>query len=365
MDRVSRQVWFWVVALAGSLILLALLHSILLPFVVGFLVAYVLDPWVERVERLGIGRTAAAGLVVGLAALVFGTLLVVLAPVLVRQAMQLVSALPDALEQGRVAVEAFAQRHLGDRFAEVKVAVDAGIGDLKSHGASLAGVAAGTLWDSGMALMSLLSLLLITPLVVFYMLVDWQAIVARVRLWLPRDHAATIEQLAYDINSAVAAFVRGQGAVCVCLGLFYALALTAVGLNYGAVTGLATGLLAFVPMAGWVAGSTVALLIAALQFAPNWTPVAIVAAIMAAGMTIDTVLLSPRFVGQKVGLHPLWLIFALYAFSALFGLVGMLVAVPVSAAIAVLARFGIGRYLQSEVYRGTVYRGTAQVERTR
>ena len=347
-----HQALFWLGALVVLLVGLAVFKDILLPFVTGILLAYFLNPLTDKLERMGLSRTLAAGLLVG----VFGTLLVVgivlLAPVLAAQVETLAKSLPGSIERARKAVEAMARERLGSHFAMVQVAIDRAVAELQTNGSSLFAAAASALWSRGAALINLLSLVLITPLVVFYLLVDWHPMLERARLWLPRDHVATVESLAGDINDAVAAFIRGQGAVCLCLGVFYAVGLTLVGLPYGSLVGLATGVMGFVPMVGWVMGTAIAMGIALVEFAPKFTPVLSVLAVMIAGMVLDTVLLSPRLVGKKVGLHPVWLIFALFAFSYLFGIVGTLVAVPVSAALAVLARFGIARYLDSEVYHG-------------
>jgi predicted PurR-regulated permease PerM len=197
-----------------------------------------------------------------------------------------------------------------------------------------------------------MSLLLITPLVVFYFLVDWHPMLAKVDGWLPRDHQATIRRLAAQINEAIAAFIRGQGLVCIILGLFYAAGLAWVGLRYGLLIGLATGLLAFVPFVGWILGLLIAGIMAVVEFWPQTWPLVKVGAIFACGMALDSALLSPKIVGSKIGLHPVWLIFALFVFSYLFGFVGMLVAVPVAAAIAVLVRFALEVYLSSTIYRG-------------
>ena len=210
-----------------------------------------------------------------------------------------------------------------------------------------------TLWKQGLAIMNFLSLLLVTPVVVFYMLVDWHPMLEKIDGWLPRDHAATIRRLSAEINEAVSAFIRGQGTICIVLGLFYAVALTFVGIRYGALIGLGTGILAFIPYVGWALGLLAALAMAVIQSAPDMLPVAKVAAIFAAGMALDTAVLSPKIVGEKIGLHPVWLMFALFVFSYLFGFVGVLVAVPVAAAIGVLVRFALEVYLASSVYRGT------------
>ncbi len=353
----GRQAAFWLLALLALLGALALFKDILLPFVSGILLAYFLNPLTDKLQRLGLSRTLAAGLLV----VIFGTLLVIgvvlLAPVLAAQIETLAKSLPGGIERARKAVEAIARERLGSHFVMVQTAIDRAVAELQANGSSLFAAAASALWSRGAALINVVSLVLITPLVVFYLLVDWHPMLERARLWLPRDHAATIETLAADINDAVAAFIRGQGAVCLCLGLFYAVGLALVGLPYGVLVGLATGVMGFVPMVGWVVGTAVAAGIALVEFAPKFTPVASVLAVMVAGMALDTAVLSPRLVGQKVGLHPVWLIFALFAFSYLFGIVGTLVAVPVSAALAVLARFGIARYLDSDVYHGHTHQG--------
>ncbi len=191
-----------------------------------------------------------------------------------------------------------------------------------------------------------------TPVVVFYLLVDWHPMVAKLDGWLPRDHAPTIRRLASEINDAVSAFIRGQGTICLILGLLYAVALSAAGIRYGVLIGLATGLLAFVPYVGWALGLLAAVVAALAQAWPNLAPLLMVLGIFAAGMALEAVVLSPKIVGEKIGLHPVWLMFALFVFSYLFGFVGMLVAVPVAAAVGVLVRFAIEVYLGSTVYLG-------------
>ena len=208
------------------------------------------------------------------------------------------------------------------------------------------------LLSRGAALINVLSLVLITPLVVFYLLVDWHPMLAKVDSWLPRDHAETIRDLAGQINRAIAAFIRGQGLVCLILAAFYAIGLSWAGVRYGLLIGLVTGVLSFVPFAGWALGVLVASLTALAQAWPELAPLYKVLGVMAAGMALDSALLSPKIVGPSIGLHPVWLIFSLFVFSYLFGFVGVLVAVPLAAAIAVLIRFALKVYLRSNVYRG-------------
>jgi predicted PurR-regulated permease PerM len=202
--------------------------------------------------------------------------------------------------------------------------------------------------------------MLVTPLVVFYLLIDWHPMLAKIDGWLPRGHAHSIRAIASDMNDAISAFIRGQGTVCIILGGFYAAALSFLGLNYGLLVGLATGLLAFIPFIGWALGLITALGVAVVQFWPDSTPPLLVAGVFLAGQLLDAGLLSPKIVGSKIGLHPVWLIFSLFVFSYLFGFVGAIVAVPVAAAIAVLVRFAVTVYLESPVYRGSAAGGREQ-----
>jgi predicted PurR-regulated permease PerM len=192
----------------------------------------------------------------------------------------------------------------------------------------------------------------VTPLVVFYLLVDWHPMLNKVDGWLPRDHAPAVRRLAGEINDAVAAFIRGQGTVCLILAVFYAAALSFAGLKYGLLVGVATGILSFVPFVGWALGLITATGLAVVQFWPDVMSIALVMGVFLAGQALDAGYLSPQIVGSKIGLHPVWLIFALFVFSYLFGFIGVLVAVPVAAAVGVLARFALEQYLASPFYKG-------------
>lgn len=350
--RVERQVVFWIAATALFLISLSLLSEVLLPFVAGIVIAYSLSPLADWLTSIGLNRTAASALLVALGAALLVSLGVLLLPLILEQAEQLAATLPAALER----LYALTETLLRERFGVLLPGYTAGLsqtGDaIAGNWTWLANQLALSVWSGGRALFNFVSLALVTPLVVFYLLCDWHPMLAKIDRWLPRDHAETIRALAGEVNDAIAAFVRGQGAVCIVLGAFYAIALTLIGLNYGLLVGLITGVLAFIPFVGWALGFIVSAALAVVQFWPDASPLAMVAGVFLAGQALDAAFLSPQIVGSKIGLHPVWLIFALLVFSYLFGFVGVLVAVPVAAAIAVLVRFAIGLYLDSEVYHG-------------
>ena len=351
--RAERQLWFWLAALAFLVLAVALLSDILLPFVVAIVGAYFLNPLADRLQSYGFNRTWAAILIVGLAAVLVALALIVLVPVLVEQVRQLVAALPAATEQFKVFLERHGREWLGAGFPSFQKAVDKAIAEQSQNWAATAGAIMASVWSRGLALVNFVSLLLIPPVVVFYLLVDGHAMLERVDAALPRDHAPTVRRLAGEINDAVAAFIRGQGTICLVLGIFYAIGLSWAGINYGLLVGLSTGVLTFVPVIGWLLGVIAAASLAIIQSWPDLGPLLKALGVLVGGMAIDAAFLSPRFVGPKVGLHPVWMIFALFVFSYLFGLVGTLVAVPLAAAVAVLVRFALQLYLASPVYKGS------------
>jgi predicted PurR-regulated permease PerM len=277
---------------------------------------------------------------------------VFLVPLLVSQAQQFAAALPEEIARLRGLLEDWARERLGAHYPEFQAGLDRGSKTLADNWESLAGVLASSLWSQGLALFNFLSILLVTPLVVFYVLIDWHPMLAKIDSWLPREYAPAIRQLAGDINDSVSAFIRGQGTVCLVLALYYALALSAAGLRYGLLVGLGTGLMSFVPFVGWALGLITATIIALVQFWPDVLPILIIVGIFAGAQVLDAGFLSPTIVGSKIGLHPVWLIFSLLAFSYLFGFVGVLVAVPIAAAIGVMVRYALKVYLASDVYRG-------------
>lgn len=327
-----------------------LLGRVLTPFLVGFAVAYLLDPPVQRLQRRGVNRGVAAFLVIFLFFLASGVVLVFLGPVLETQLVGLVQRLIEAARDLIERARPYIEQVLSETGAP-------GGGSLGSAG-DIAGKVANSaiavivgLWSGGLAVVNVISLMLLTPVVAFYLLRDWPAVVARIDAWLPRDQAVTVRNLLRQIDERLAGFMRGQALVCLILGVFYAAGLTLSGLNYGLIVGLLSGVLTVIPFVGAIVGAGAAIIIAAFQF-DDWVRVAIVAAVYAVGQFLESNVLSPKLVGERIGLHPVWLIFALLAGGELFGFVGVLLSVPAAATIGVLARFGVEHYLASPFFRG-------------
>lgn len=347
-----RQIMFWVAAAVLFVGFLYLFSSILLPFFAGMILAYFLDPVADRLEKLGLSRLAATvvillGFIVMLA---LGMMLVI--PILVTQASDFLGRMPDYLARLQALVTNFDPDWLGERVGVEPAALRDGMTSLLNQTSGFITGLLGSLLSSGRTLIDIAGLFVITPVVAFYMLLDWDRMIARVDSWIPRDHLGTVRKIATDIDLAVAGFVRGQGTVCLVLGIFYAVSLTIVGLNFGLLIGLFTGLIGFIPYVGSMIGLVLSVGVALVQFWPEWHWVVVVAVIFFSGQFVEGNILQPNLVGKSVGLHPVWLMFALFAFGALFGFVGLLVAVPAAAAVGVLVRFALSRYLASPFYRG-------------
>lgn len=351
--RADRQIAFWLVAAAAAIGLLWLLSDILLPFVVGAVIAFFLNPLADRLSRAGMSRAASSGLIIIVAAVGLLTALVLLGPLIVDQLRQLAETLPGDLKRLLALFESSAREWLGGRYDDIYASFERGLAGMAQSWTATMGWALQQVWDRGLALVNLLSLVLITPVVAFYLLADWPRVVSRIDDMLPRDHEPTIRALAAEINSAVAAFVRGQGTVCLILAAIYSVGLSLMGLRYGLLIGLTAGLMSFVPFVGWALGLILAGVVAIAQGWPDLLLLIKVVVLFAVAAALDAAFLSPRIVGPRVGLHPVWLIFSVLAFGALLGIVGVLIAVPVAAAIAVIVRFALRLYLDSDIYRGT------------
>jgi predicted PurR-regulated permease PerM len=348
----ERRIIYWAVGLAAFTAVLYALSAVLLPFVAGAAIAYLLDPVTDILEKWRLPRWVGAALITFGCALVVIAGILLLIPLLQTQLLEFAARVPqytDLVRGHALRLLEFLQARLSAAEMDqlrVQIGAFASQDAIAWLGRALAG-----LWGGGAALLNLLSLAVITPIVTFYLLRDWDLLVARIDGWLPRRSADTIRAQVRLIDRSLSGFVRGQLTVCLMLGVFYAIGLTIVGLEFGLVIGLATGLVSFVPYFGMLAGFVVGIGVAVAQFG-DWLPVALVAAVFMVGQFVEGNFVTPRVVGNRVGLHPVWLIFALLAGGTLFGFTGLLLAVPAAAVFGVLVRFAIERYLASAAYGG-------------
>ena len=350
----GKRAAYWLVILVIFVIMVWLLRSILLPFVVGAAVAYFLDPPTDKLEARGLSRTLSTSIIiiVFFILIIIGTFLFI--PILYSQISGIFDRLPHYVVSLRGSVLP----------SVVELAGTIGIDLSSSTGIALKEIATDTVglgfkllhqvWSGGLAVFNIIGLFIITPVVAFYLLRDFNRMTSTMDEWLPRQYAMTIRSLLMQIDTVMAGFIRGQGTVCLVLAIFYALSLTFVGLEFGLIIGLLSGLVSFIPFIGASLGLVLSMLTALTQFLPagEYIPIAMVAAVFIFGQIAESQYLTPRLLGDRIGLHPIWVMFSLMAGGALFGLLGVLIAVPAAAAIGVIIRFALTQYLHSRLYLG-------------
>lgn len=344
---VYKQVMIWGGAALALLLVLWTLGNAVMPFLLGAGIAYLLDPVADYLERRGMSRTLAV-VTISLAMVmivVLGFLVVV--PVLYSQSSALVETAPQMFDR----LKGFLAIQFPDLMAPESAASQA-MSQFGSTVSERGGELISTVLGSVMGIVSVIALLVIAPVVAFYLLLDWDHMVARVDELLPREHAPTIRRIASEIDHALSGFVRGQAVVIMILGTFYSVSLGIIGLPFGIAIGALAATLSFIPYVGVLVGGATAIGVALFSFWGQPLMIGAVVAVFAIGQIVEGNYLQPKIVGGHVGLHPVWLMLALSVFGTLFGFVGLLVAVPLAAALGVLVRFAASRYKVSALYTG-------------
>ena len=352
MTRQNKIGVFWLATVLALILCFFVFRPILLPFIAGAAIAYLLDPVVRRLEARGVRRGLAAILLLGFFTLLAVAVAIVVLPLLVDQTIGLIEGVPAFVSRLQ---EMFGSLLDSDwaRFLGLNPdSLRESLSGLTSQGVELTTTVLGSLWTGGRVIVDIVSLLIVTPFVAFYLLRDWEAIVAWIDGLLPRDEAGEFRRLAYEIDRKIAGFVRGQFVAGILLGIFYSVGLVIIGLNYGLLIGLGAGIFSFVPYLGFTVGFVVSIIVALVQFWPDWPYLLAVVIVFMLGQLFEGYVLQPFLIGRSVGLHPVWLIFSLFAFGYLFGFLGLLVAVPAGAAIGVVAQYAVERYRKSAIYTG-------------
>jgi predicted PurR-regulated permease PerM len=364
----ERQLLWWGAAFAVLVAASYALSSILTPFVAGTVLGYLLNPVADRLQAWGMSRLGATLILLAVFIFIMVSAALLVTPVLSRQLQGLVASLPGyvATLQGLLTewsekltshYNAFLQKYELSASAPT-IDLQKYFSDLIGDGSALAADFARSLVSRSVALINVVSVIVVTPVVAFYMLLDWDETIAILDQMVPPRYREDARQLAGDIDKAMSGFLRGQSAVCLFLGSWYAVGLTLIGLNFGFLVGVIAGVLSLIPYVGSITAFVLSISMALVQDWPDWRLPVEAVGVVSIGLFLDGNVLSPRLVGASVGLHPVWLMFALFAFGALFGFVGMIVAVPVAAAAGVVLRFLAQRYRQSDFYlrpaRGSV-----------
>ncbi len=351
----SQRMWIWLGILAFTILALYVINEILLPFLIGIAIAYFLDPTADRLQRVGCSRMFATCIITTVFFGVIAAIILLIYPVVLDQTLAFFHKVPSLIEALMKRVEPYTEdlrrAFPAERMEGLEDAGKSFIGTVAAwFGRLVRGI-----WAGGLALFNAVSIVLITPVVAFYLLRDWDVIVAKIDGWLPREFAPTIRMLMAEIDTIISGFVRGVGMVVMFLATVYGVGLTLVGLEFGLLVGLVAGFLSFIPYVGSLFGVSVALIIALGQFG-DWVHIAMVLGVFGFGQLIESFYLTPRLVGDKVGLHPVWIIFALMVGGLLMGFTGVLLAIPIAATIGVLVRFFLGHYLASPLYHGNRHR---------
>jgi predicted PurR-regulated permease PerM len=339
--KVARPSVIWIGTLTAIVLMVVLLREILLPFVAGIALAYLLAPVVDRIERIGVNRTVATLGIVGVFVIGVGGVAVLIIPLLGTELVAFIEEVPSYV--GRL--QAFAnnpsrpwlRKLVGEGLNEAELSA----GQIASFAADWIPTFLRSLWSDSRTLLSLFSLMVVTPIVTIYLLIDWKRLTATIERLIPAAQRETVLALTGELDDTIAGFLRGQGTICLVLAFYYALALWLIGLNHGILIGLAAGLISFIPYLGSLTGLVLSLFVVVLQFWPSWTLIPVVLGIFVAGQAIADYVLSPYLIASRVQLNPVWIMFAIAAFGYLFGFVGLLIAVPLAAAIGVVIRFAI------------------------
>ena len=342
--------WLAIILAIGGVVYL--LSPILAPFLAGAILAYMLNPLVARIARSRVRRTIAVVCVLFLVLLAVVALLLIVLPLFSRELRLLSEKLPEFINWLNQVLVPWLSRNLGiqmqfDFGAMRQMATKA----LQTNQDLLLGLL-GSLQIGGMALVGVLVNLLLIPVVLFYLLRDWDSIVAKLDEFLPRKQAPTIRRLAREVDDVLAAFVRGQVMVCLVMAIYYATVLSLIGLDFGLLVGAVSGMITFIPFIGAIVAFVLSMGIGLVQFLPNPWPLAGILGMYVVAQVVEGNVLTPKLVGDRVGLHPVWVIFAMLAGGSLFGFVGVLLALPVAAAAGVLVRYALERYRESKLYYG-------------
>ena len=344
----GEQARWWGIGLIVFVLILMLLANVLTPFLIGAAIAYFADPVADRLERQGLSRAVSTAIITLGALIVFVIAMAILTPLVIDQVRLALNTAPQIIG----IIQEFIQTALLPRLGVEGGALTEALSKFQDQVRDVSLKLLGGAWSVGIAGIELIAIAVITPVVAFYLLLDWDNMIARIDDLLPREHRDTIRHLALQVDDVLAGFVRGQLTVCLILGVFYAAGLIFVQLPFGLLVGLFAGLISFIPFVGSILGGALSIGIALFHFWNDPVWIVAVAVIFGIGQVVEGNYLTPKLVGGHVGLHPVWLMFALSAFGSLLGFTGMLIAVPTAAVIGVFLRFSIGQYKQGRLYRG-------------
>lgn len=347
-----NQVFIWIGLLLALILSLWVFRGILLPFVVGAALAYLLNPLVNQLQKWRFNRVWATVVVLFSVLTLVMSIFFMFVPLIGQQVIGLIQRLPGYvadLQELAVAWSPEINAWLGpERAAQLQNSLN----DLARQALGFIATLPAELVNIGLTGAAVVGFTVLAPVVAFYLLLDWEGMVRGIDDLLPKEHKGEVKGILREIDKSMAGVIRGQGSVLLLDAAFYATALSLIGLNYGLAVGLIGGLLSFIPFVGFTVGLGLSVGIAIVQFAPNWWMVVLVAGIYLFWQFIEGNILYPKLVGSSININPVWMMFALLALGAVFGFVGLLLAVPMAAIASVLVRYGVRKYKESALYLG-------------
>ncbi len=344
---VEKQIKYWGIVACLLILILWFFGNVLLPFILGAVVAYFLNPVAEKLESRGLSRAAATGAITLTLVLILIAVALLVIPAFISQATSLFESGPDLANSfSNWLSKTFPA--LFNEYSTLQSLISSSGDVIKQTGGDIVKTAL----NSVASVMDIIMLFIIAPVVAVYLLLDWKRLTRSIDELLPREHAPVIRSLMKKTDHKLSGFIRGTGTVCLILGVYYSISLMLVGLQFGLVVGLAAGLISFIPYLGAILGGALAMGLALFQFWNDWVSIALVLGIFVFGQAIEGNFITPKLVGNSVGLHPVWLIMSLSVFGSAFGFLGLLVAVPIAAILGVLTHFFKNKYKQSTLYTG-------------
>ena len=347
-----NQVLIWIAFLIVLILLLWLFRGILLPFVVGAALAYLLNPLVNQLQNWRFSRGWATAVVLLSVITIFISVFFMFVPLIGQQIIGLIQRMPGYVSDLQALIVRWSPEINEWLGPERAAQLEASISDMATQVLGFIATLPAELVNIGLTGAGVIGFTLLTPVVAFYLLLEWEGMVRGLQGLLPRDSRPEINHILSDIDKSMAGVIRGQGGVLLVDAAFYATALSLIGLNFGLAVGLIAGLLSFIPFVGFAVGFVLSLGIAIVQFWPNYWMIVAVCGIFLGWQFVEGNILYPKLVGGSININPVWLMFALLAFGALFGFVGLLLAVPLAAIVAVLVRYGVRKYKESALYLG-------------
>ncbi len=345
-DRLSlpRIHWGWLLLIIGFFALFWASRAVIGPFIAGFVVAYLLNPLAARLERRGWPRWLASLVVLLLFLIAIVAIGFASVPIIQAQVLQLIHTMPQLVEQVQPLLQRLLRRTAGAAQSKALIA------NLTNKAVTWLSESIGPILAGSLAFVNVLTFVVITPLVAFYLLRDWPLILQRIDGWWPRRQLPVIKVLVADCDAALSGFIRGQSLVCLSLAIFYAAGWSLVGLNYGIVLGLLAGILGFVPFLGVMFAVALSVLVALGQFGFDAFHLGLVLGVFAVGQVLESSVLTPNLIGNRIGLHPVWVLFAVFAGGEVAGLAGVFLAVPMAAVLGVIVRSAMAHYRASSFY---------------